>query len=59
VGAGRTLAPETAADEIAATVSHMLASPHYRDAAAAQARDIAACVDGGLAVSAVEELLAG
>lgn len=57
VGAGRTLAPGTDADEIAATVSHVLASPHYRDAAAAQGRDIAACVESGLAVSAVEELL--
>jgi hypothetical protein len=38
-------------------VTGVLASRHYRDAAAAQAKDIAACVDSELAVRAVEELV--
>lgn len=59
VGAGPTLSPDATADEIAAAVRHVLDAARYRDAAAAQARDIATCIDAGLAVSTVEELLSG
>jgi UDP:flavonoid glycosyltransferase YjiC (YdhE family) len=57
VGAGRVLATDAPADEIAAAVTAVLTDPAYAAAAAAQAREIAACVDANVAVHAVEDLL--
>lgn len=57
VGAGRVLPTDTPADQIASAVIDVLGTPAYSAAAAAQARDIAACSDAELAVRAVEDLV--
>lgn len=57
VGAGRVVAPDAPAGEIAAAVTLVLDDPAYAAGAAVQASDIAACVDAELAVGAVEELV--
>jgi MGT family glycosyltransferase len=59
VGAGRVLPPDAPGDAIAAAVTEVLDVPRYRDAARAQAADITRVRDEGLAVAAVEGLLAG
>jgi len=59
VGAGRVVPPDAPGDTIAAAVADVLDAAHYREAARRQAADIARAHDEGLAVAAVEELLAG
>ena len=58
VGAGRVVSPDAPADDIAAAVADIVGDPTYADAAAVQARDITACIDGQLAVRAVEQVVA-
>ncbi|HZQ87058.1 MAG TPA: glycosyltransferase [Acidimicrobiales bacterium] len=59
VGAGRVVPPDAPADTITAAVTDVLDTARYRDAAQRQAADVARAHDEGLAVAAVEELLAG